>query len=200
MNQFCSFKELKDTIAPLHRLTFGFTGHTNVEKALGVKPVANDLSQYEDGLLDWFFAEFDEFFEALDVGNKEIVFISGMARGWDEIVALYAMQKKYELILAIPNRVSWHMNRWSKKRSQAIFYKKILEYEKSNAVEVRKNYKNHQFSNGFFARNQYIVDHSDILIAFKGYESPGTNDCIKRAKEKCVYNFFEKMTRREYGE
>ena len=193
--KFCKLKEFKEQLKD--NLIIGATGHVNIEKALNINPKKEDLSEYDENLLDNMYKKLNELFNGL----KNITFISGMARGWDEIIALYAMKRNYNLILAVPNSIQWHKNRKGKQRTQAILYDRILEYKKVKINEIKKNYNNKFYYYGYFARNQFIADNSDVLLAFYGYKSGGTLDCIKRAKKlnKCILNFYE-IVRREDGE
>jgi uncharacterized phage-like protein YoqJ len=62
-----------------------------------------------------------------------------------------------------------------------------IEYE-----EFKPDFSNGYNENEYFKRNQYIVDSSDILLAFVSEESKGTIDTINKAKrarkEICIFN------------
>ncbi|QCT95034.1 hypothetical protein FE773_07470 [Caminibacter mediatlanticus TB-2] len=191
--EFCKLKEFKNQLKD--NIIIGATGHIDIEKALNINPKKEDLSEYDENLLDNMYKKLDELLNGL----KNITFISGMARGWDEIIALFAIKNNYNLILAIPNSVKWHKNRIYKKRVQAIFYDRILEYKKAKIYEINKIYNDKFYYYSYFARNQFIVDNSDIILTFYGYKSGGTLDCIKRAKKlnKCIFNFYEIIRRKD---
>jgi len=122
-------------------------------------------------------------------GYKQITIISGMARGADEVFAFYAIKNNLPLILSIPNSVHWHKNRDLSRnmRAQAIYYDKILNYNKLTIYEIKKDYNGNIFHFANFARNQHMVDIADMVFSFKSYNSSGTDDCIKRAKEQNKY-------------
>jgi hypothetical protein len=81
-------------------------------------------------------------------------------------------------------------------RAQAIFYDYILSYDKLEIFEIKKIYNNKEYYFANFARNQHMVNISDGVYCFKSYNSSGTDDCIKRAKEQNkflgnIYDNFE---------
>lgn len=169
----------------------GFTGHGQIEKQLGL-PFVDNGEGYNPDAFNWMMNEFDRFvlLHILPFRKKEdIAFVSGMARGFDEIVALYAIQNDIELILAIPNSLHWHMNRVKTgAKLQAIFYEEILEnIESGNVFIANKEYQGGPYQYGNFARNQLIVDLSACVYSFKIGHSTGTEDCIRRAKKKKRY-------------
>lgn len=181
-------------------MILGITGHTNIEKCQGIE-VNGIINKYDR---DSYFKTKDEiekmvWYVVKDYGYpmEHITFISGMARGVDEIFADIAMELGRPLILAIPGSLKWHQNRdiingelqpKNGVRAQAVKYNKIVEYAKQNGeiVEIGKNYgTGHNFVN--FARNQYMVDRADLYLSYKKYKSTGTDDTIKRAKKATKY-------------
>ena len=161
------------------------TGHTNIEKALDLKLIDDTGQKYNQAA---FSEVFKMMSEKLSIYDKPVL-VSGMARGADEVFAFYAIKHNLELILSIPNSITWHKNRGLSRglRAQAIFYDYILEYNKLTIYEIKKDYNNNIYQFANFARNQHMVDISDGVFSFKSYESTGTNDCIKRAEEQNKY-------------
>lgn len=168
-------------------MIIAFTGHANIEKACG-KTLKSDGEVYDDeayritkeALKDALFNKAN--------AQKGDTIISGMARGVDEIAADIAIERGLKLICAIPASVEWHKSRPKSRgiRAQAINYDGILAYENATVVEVKKKYQGKQYIFVNFARNQYMIDRADKLIAFKRYDSTGTDDCINRAKKASV--------------
>ncbi|SMC08405.1 DNA-processing protein DprA [Nitratiruptor tergarcus] len=166
-------------------MKIAITGHVNIEKANGKKLI--DYRKYDEEVFEKVYEEIalmmEKVFEDLHIEKNDVVLISGMARGVDEIFALYAMNNGLPLFAAIPHKIYWHKAR----KESAIRYDEILEYAKKSAgfQEISKNYKN--IGSSFFARNQFMVDMADIVISYMKYNSPGTMDTIKRAKEAGKY-------------
>lgn len=140
----------------------------------------------------------DRFLMKEDINKEQLVLISGMARGADEIFAHYAMNNNLPLILSIPNSIKWHKERGFSRgiRAQAIKYDEILEYVKQRQIngclyskinEIRKEYKGKEYKYANFARNQNIIDESDYVISYKKSASVGTNDAIKAAQRDNKY-------------
>ncbi len=172
-------------------MKIAFTGHTNIEKANG-KEIAQNGTLYNPEILKQVVDEITftlfNWCKEKGINFYELEIISGMARGVDEVVALMAIQHNLKLILAIPNSVSWHKNRAPSRdvRAQAIYYDYILEYNKLEINQIKKDYgTGHPFAN--FARNQFMVDIADKVFSYKKYNSTGTDHCIKAAKKKGNY-------------
>jgi len=167
------------------------TGHTNIEKALGLDLVQEHGATYNK---EAFYKVYSEILEGLIAFCKEkqiqlsdLTLVSGMARGVDEVFAFVAIRNGLKLILSIPGSISWHRNRTLSRnmRAQAIYYDEILAYNNLvNTVEVTKSYNGGNFNLVNLARNQHMVDISDGVFCYKSYESTGTNDCILRAKKQ----------------
>jgi predicted NAD-dependent protein-ADP-ribosyltransferase YbiA (DUF1768 family)/O-acetyl-ADP-ribose deacetylase (regulator of RNase III) len=138
-----------------------------------------------------------------DLKKNNLIIISGMARGVDEIFAEYAIKNNLPLILSIPNSIQWHKGRSKRKdgtKSEAYRYEEIVKYVNnkikngckiSKIYEIKKDYKSnysdeiYKFAN--FARNQHMIDLSDIYISYKMYDSVGTDHAIKNAKKNNKY-------------
>ena len=174
-------------------MRIAITGHTNIEKAVGKELKYEHGMFYDKEAFDLVYAEIEKnllkFCEERGIKFKNLTFISGMARGVDEIFAIMAIRNGLPLILSVPGSVSWHKNRGLSHgmRAQAVYYDKILSYENIVEIaEVKKHYgKGFHFVN--MARNQHMVDITDVLFSFKAYDSTGTDDCIKRGMEAEKY-------------
>ena len=167
------------------------TGHTNIEKAKGLELLTEHGTKYNKAAFDTVYEEILLALHRFCKTNKllfsDLTLISGMARGVDEIFAILAIRNNLNLVLSIPNSISWHKNRSLSRnmRAQAIYYEKILAYSKIIKIhEISKYYNNQTFPFANFARNQNMVDIADAVFAYKMYDSTGTDDCIKRAIKK----------------
>lgn len=159
-------------------MVIALTGHVKVKKALN-KTTHPNIETNEEAF---------EILEKLIIetinnnfhDNENLVFVSGMAKGADEIFALTAIKMKKKLILCIPNKISWHKSRGADR------YDEILNYENVEIKEIKKDYNGGNFYYGYFARNQAMVDLIDddgALLAFHRYDSGGVVDTIRRAKK-----------------
>lgn len=180
----------------------GITGHANIEKA-NKKDLPNNGESYDKEVYETVFKEIHKMVtkikEEEKIETKDLVFVSGMARGADEIFALYAMSKGIPIIASIPHSLSWHRNRSARAgnvRAQAIKYDDIINYienkiksgcEFSKIVEVPKNYNGKAYKYANFARNQNIIDESNGIMSYYKYSSSGTTDAIKKAKKENKY-------------
>jgi hypothetical protein len=171
----------------------GMTGHTNIEKVKG-KKIAGIGDTYDIESYESILIEIEKVLHniATDYGIdfNNLTLVSGMARGIDEIFAEIAVRNNLDLVLSIPNSIYWHKNRDLSRgvRAQAIQYDRYLKYANTvSIIEVKKNYngKEYQFAN--FARNQNIIDESNLVISYKAYDSTGTDDAIKAAKASGKY-------------
>jgi hypothetical protein len=168
------------------------TGHANLEKALGYEMTDPEGQAYNQNMYFHVMFEMAEALarisEKMNIPLSEFELISGMARGVDELFALTAHFHNIPLILSIPNSIKWHKHRDLTRdfRAQAIHYDFILQSPVlKKYYEIKKDYDNGSYQFANFARNQHMVDISDIVISYKvlGYDSTGTDDCIKRAQK-----------------
>lgn len=177
-------------------MILALTGHTNIEKCFNFI-LENEGVKYNQTAYDLTYNSIEE--SVLNIRNQycinhdDFILVSGMARGADEVFAEVAFRNNFKLYLSIPASVEWHKFRShsNNRRVQAINYDKYLNYA-SKVFEIPKNYKSEYFPNmqyryANFARNQHMVDISNKVISFKQYNSTGTDDCIKRAKEANKY-------------
>lgn len=159
-------------------MTITLTGHVKIKKAL-------QLNTYPNITTD---KEAFEIVEKLVINtinknfpnNENLVFVPGMAKRADEIFALVAMKMKKKLTCCIPNSISWHRSKGAEK------YDEILNYENIQIKEIKKDYNKQKFPNGYFVRNQAMIDLIDedgVLLAFHRYDSSGVMDTLRRAKK-----------------
>lgn len=176
------------------------TGHADIESAFADN---KEEIGYNSETFNKVETYIDEMINAIikykNVSLQNIVFISGMARGVDEIFAIYAVKHKLSLQLFVPNSVNWHQFRDLRAngtRAQAYDYQYIVDYVKekntlgdynSQIFEIRKEYNGELYKFANFARNQAMVDNCDNLISVLVNSSSGTEDCIKRGKDTNKY-------------
>lgn len=167
------------------------TGHTNIEKALGLPLVVTGGAKYNmdafEEVCQQVTSGVNSFAQSRGIPFSSLTFVSGMARGVDEVFAAVAIRNGLPLILSVPGSVKWHKDRKPSRgmRAQAVYYERILRYERLQEVfEINKRYdgQSYQFAN--FARNQHMVDISNGVFSFKAYNSTGTDDCTQRAISK----------------
>ena len=172
-------------------MIIAFTGHTNIEKALGMKLIGNGetyVKEAFDQIVYDITTIINNYCIRKNIDPKSITVVSGMARGVDEAAAFYAIWNNLPLIISVPNSISWHKHRPLSKgiHAQAISYDEILKYPKLTVYEIKKDYGlGHPFAN--FARNQHMVDIANAILSYKKYDSTGTYHCIKAAKKKGNY-------------
>lgn len=173
----------------------GFTGSRDIEDQNNMELLNKGLT-YNDKTYNLVYKEIDIAVKYILLENnltfKDIKIDSGMARGFDEVRALYRMDRKIPLILSIPESVIHHKNKTSKKiKTQAIKYNQILKYVENNKeseiFEIKDEYNGDKYKYANFARNQNIVDNSNVIISYMKKHSNGTYDCIQRRKKKKIY-------------
>lgn len=177
----------------MYKLKLGITGHRDIEKVFGADMPSNgnryDQESFEK-IYKLVFKKVVGIIKDMNLKREEILFVSGMARGADEVLALLAMKLNVDLMITVPNSVEWHKNRGASNgfRAQAIYYDSILEYKKLvSSLEIKKNYKGGNYKYAALARNQSIIDESTAILSVFGYYSNGTADAIKRAEEADIY-------------
>lgn len=115
---------------------------------------------------------------------NDLIFISGMALGWDMIIAEFAIECNARLIAAIPcvnQSLKWPFT--SRQR-----YDKILSYIKCTKVLIHNGRYN---STCMQNRNEWMIDEMlkddsfTLIAAFDGSKG-GTFNCIKYALTKNV--------------
>ena len=122
--------------------------------------------------------------------NKPTKVISGMALGWDLALAQATINKNIPLICAIPCK---DQNcKWTLK--QQIFYKKILSIVIENPIHKVVYVSDKAYTSKCMQkRNEWMVDHCDVVLAIWDGTMGGTYNCIKYAinKQKLIINLYE---------
>lgn len=107
------------------------------------------------------------------IPNKTDKMISGMALGWDQAWARVAIKLKIPLLCAIPfvgQELQWPTAAQEE-------YRKILEQAAEVKLVCEGGYAPYKMQ----VRNQWMVDHCDLLVALWDGTSGGTANCIKYA-------------------
>lgn len=108
--------------------------------------------------------------------------ISGMAPGWDTACAMVAVELQIPLIAAIP--FEGQHDRWQNPE-QEIYFELLAQASEVNYIS-EPGYDQEKM----FARNRWIVDRSDRLIAlWNAAESglfSGTGQCVRYAQSHSV--------------
>ena len=109
--------------------------------------------------------------------------ISGMALGIDTLFALTVLELKLPLLCAIPCKN--HSRKWLKESK--IIYDNILKQASEVILVTNTEYNPYLMQ----VRNEYMVNKSDIVLAFWNGTKGGTANCVKyaRNKNKKVYIF-----------
>lgn len=124
----------------------------------------------------------EKFHWAFDTRNPHLV-ISGMAQGTDLIAAEVALDLGIPVVAAIPFHEQ--PDRWTKKAQQR--YLGILEHElvTSVYVDVELDREDAHYATKMQLRNEWIVDHSDVMIAvWDKQRDGGTFNCLCYAKKR----------------
>lgn len=120
--------------------------------------------------------------------GDRLVLMSGMAEGFDHLIALAALQWNVRLWAAIPNRgyggYYWGRNSLTGTNRLAEFTSILnaawrVTYVMEEVHRARGLYLNGVHSN--FARNQFMVDTAAEILAWEP-TSRGTKDCVERAR------------------
>lgn len=121
------------------------------------------------------------------LNDSDLVVISGMAEGFDEILAFAAVELQIPLRAYIPNKgygeYYWKKNTCSGEDRYDVFFT-LLDYAKRTG-EIRyvcnAIYSNSIHSN--LIRNWAMVDDCDLLLVYNPV-SPGTKSCYQYALSK----------------
>lgn len=118
-----------------------------------------------------------------------LIVMSGMAEGFDELLAEVAIERGFPLWCAVPNKGYGHYY-WGKKSQyehdrEHVFQKYLdLAYRVTYIMEDVHNvtglYLNGQHSN--FVRNDFMVAEADEFLVYNPW-SPGTRQCFARIKK-----------------
>jgi uncharacterized phage-like protein YoqJ len=105
--------------------------------------------------------------------------ISGMSLGWDTIAAETAIKLNIPLIAAVPFEDQASL--WTQEQQE--YYLGLLGYAKEIYIPPIKAGSNKNA--GYFARNRWIVDNCDILIAYIiDFKTGGTAHCFSYAEKQ----------------
>lgn len=150
-------------------LSVSFTGHRYIKE---YKVVKNYLENYLRKLIT-------------DNKDKEIVFYSGAAKGFDQIAFFAINMIKKEIKqkgenINIKNIVASPIKNFSVP-NYGILKKLADEFI---IVEELENYKTDNFMEKFQKRNEFMVDNSTLLISFyDGRQGGGTLNTVNYAKK-----------------
>lgn len=126
--------------------------------------------------------------------NNLTGFIFGGALGFDTL-SFYVIHKnfpQYKKILCLPYKEMY--NKWNKEEQQRHLYMKGYA---DKIIYVDEYYKMKNIGKYSYdklqKRNEFMVDHSDMLIAYLEYEKSGTGNCINYAKKNniIITNLYE---------
>jgi uncharacterized phage-like protein YoqJ len=104
--------------------------------------------------------------------------VTGMALGWDQAVALAAIEKGVPFVAAIPCDVQDKL--WPD-ASKAL-YKAILEKASEAVVVSLGGYAAWKMQ----ARNKWMVDAASLLVALWDGSDGGTANCVRYAESRSV--------------
>ena len=150
-------------------MIYGFTGHRPPK--LGGYDKASQQKVYD-------FA-YQTVFTHLDSGDTAII---GMAQGWDMAVAgtCVALDIKYTAAVPYPGQELV----WPDPETRA-HYRELLR--NANRIVHINQSTGGNAARALQLRNQWIVDHSEKLIAlWDGEEAGGTYNCVKYARRQGV--------------
>ena len=134
-------------------------------------------------------AKLDAFLEGRSAAH-DLKVISGMAEGWDELVARRCTTLGVPFIAALPDP-GYGAYYWSAERSRS-GKDRLAELDEllGAAIEVRYvcqgpyGLLDGRRAHSNFVRNQWLVDNANELVAHREPGlSRGTDDCLRRALE-----------------
>jgi len=127
--------------------------------------------------------------EAKTEHGDNLMVISGMAEGYDEVLAGAAMIEKVKLLAAIPN-VGYGDYYWKNnsllKLDRTVPFQVLTDYAKSTGgIEYvcRKVYQNGRHSN--FIRNEWMADRASIVWVYNPV-TKGTKQCYDYCLSKNI--------------
>lgn len=107
--------------------------------------------------------------------QKPDTLISGMALGWDMAMAEAALVLQIKLIAAVP--FSGQDSRWPEQSK--LHYQELLKYAKELHVISPGSYAPWKMQ----ARNEWMVDEADGMIALWDGSDGGTANCVRYAEK-----------------
>lgn len=138
--------------------------------------------------------------------NEQFHFIFGGALGFDQFATQVALELKNEyknrkitLEIAVPFKNQ--PNKWFNKEDIKRYNNQLKLTDKVTYVDKLEKYKIPGFKEGLYhpvkmqKRNEYMVDNSNIIIAYWDSSKSGTGNCIRYAKKKNrkVINIYDKI-------
>lgn len=162
----------------MEKLTISFTGHRIIKD---YKSVSNKIDEYLKELI-------------FNNSDKEIVFLTGGARGFDQLVffKIHKIKKTLKDKQRIKNVLCLPIKNFKVPNLQIL--KRISD--ECIQVENLEEYKVDDFRKKFLKRDEYMVDKSDFIVAYyDGRLFGGTKYTIDYAtsKEKQIKNIFKEM-------
>jgi uncharacterized phage-like protein YoqJ len=137
----------------------GITGH---------RQLSHPKDQIKNKLKEFFIEE------------NATVIISGLALGFDTLAAEVAVEMNIELIAAIP--FEHQASKWN--QQDQIKYVSLLE--KAKDIYIHELPENGNIYAGYFGRNKWIVECSNVLIAYYKDIDGGTAHTWKEAGKKNI--------------
>lgn len=149
------------------------TGH-RPDKLGGYANPEAEMKLY-DIAIDWLYA------------NKPEKVITGMALGWDQIIARAATVCDIPFTAAIPFKGQETM--WPVASQK--YYNKLLGYASEIIIVSPGAYT----SRKMHIRNEWMVDNSDMVLAMWNGSPGGTGSCIKYAQKqsKPIINLYDQF-------
>ena len=117
--------------------------------------------------------------KAIDAQLKELKpnkVISGMALGIDQWAANIAIKLEIPFIAAIPFK--GQEGKWPK--SSQVIFNKLLKKADEQVIVSEGEYSAHKLQ----IRNEWMVDHCDVLMAIWDGTPGGTGNCVDYARSK----------------
>ena len=130
--------------------------------------------------------------------HPDIIIISGMAEGWDEMLAVIAVRNNIPFHAYIPHP-TYGDYYWGRKsllnRNRLDRFQELVGQAKNVHVSALELYVNGTHAN--FIRNQDMVDACDMALVYNP-ESRGTRDAVMRLKQANkpyeTYPFTQQLT------
>ena len=124
--------------------------------------------------------------------NGEVGVITGMALGWDTIVARVCNGLGVPYTAAIP--FVGQEKRWPQAVQEK--YHHLLDGAHKVVVVSEGGYSAQKMQ----VRNEWMVDHADVVAAYWDGSKGGTRNCIRYAKSKKVqvFNLYEPPTQQRW--
>ncbi|HWG89118.1 MAG TPA: SLOG family protein [Candidatus Acidoferrales bacterium] len=118
------------------------------------------------------------------LNDPDLKIISGMALGWDQALAMAAIYTNTPFIAAVP--FEGQCSVWPKESK--FKYTRILDRAAEIHVVSDGGYSSHKMQ----VRNEWMVDHSDAVVAMFNGTAGGTANCVAYAEgvHKPIINLY----------